>query len=163
LGDRRFQTAQLTNPQQNLKLGSLYLKDMIDRFGGRVERALAAYNAGPTRVARWTSGTRVIPAEEFIESIPFAETRTYVMNVISHREQYRRLYSLPVRPQPGLPLAVVLAALAPPEAPGEAPAVKKAPAKKAASARKKSRTRSRTTAVAARKKAPARKPARAPR
>ena len=101
LGTPRMKTAELFDPAQNLKLGALYLKEMIDLFGGRVERALAAYNAGPTRVARWTSGPRVISAEEFIESIPFAETRTYVMNVLSHREQYRRLYSLPAGPEPG--------------------------------------------------------------
>jgi peptidoglycan lytic transglycosylase len=160
LGDPRFKTAQLTDPGQNLKLGALYLKDMIDRFGGKVERALAAYNAGPTRVARWTSGPRVISAEEFIESIPFAETRTYVMNVLSHREQYRRLYSLPVRPQPGM-LPDAAAVAVPLAATEEAPVVKKAPAKKAASVRKKSRGRSRTASASARKKAPAKK--RAPR
>jgi soluble lytic murein transglycosylase len=153
LGDRRFQTGQLTDPAQNLKLGALYLKDMIDRFGGRVERALAAYNAGPTRVVRWTTGPRVVPAEEFIESIPFAETRTYVMNVLSHREQYRRLYSLPVHPGPGLPVAE-------PAATGAAAAeARPAPPRKAGSAQRSTSSRSKASAVSARKKAPSRKAA----
>src|SRR5262249_37431114 len=104
LGERRPTPQDLHDPARNLKLGALYLKDMIDRFGGRVERALAAYNAGPTRVARWTSGRPDMPAEEFIESIPFSETRASVMNTLAHREQYRRLYPMPEKPGPS-PLA----------------------------------------------------------
>ena len=74
---------------------------MLDRFGGRVERALAAYNAGPHRVVTWTAGRPDVPAEEFIESIPFTETRSYVMSILAHREHYRRLYGLPRRPAGG--------------------------------------------------------------
>jgi soluble lytic murein transglycosylase len=68
---------------------------MLDRFGGREERALAAYNAGPHRVDAWTATRPDFPAEEFVESIPFSETRFYVMTILASREHYRRLYGLP--------------------------------------------------------------------
>ena len=71
---------------------------MLDRFGGRVEMALAAYNAGPTRVNSWVAARPNMSAEEFVESIPFVETRAYVMNILEHQEQYRRLYALAAGP-----------------------------------------------------------------
>jgi soluble lytic murein transglycosylase len=67
---------------------------MSDRFSGQVEKVLAAYNAGPHRVDRWTGLRGELPAEDFIESIPFTETRTYVMIILANREQYRRLYGM---------------------------------------------------------------------
>jgi soluble lytic murein transglycosylase len=64
-----------------------------------VEKVLAAYNAGPHRVDAWTAARGETSAEEFTESIPFTETRGYVMIVLANREQYRRLYGLE-RPAP---------------------------------------------------------------
>jgi soluble lytic murein transglycosylase len=95
LGLRRFRTSQLHDPETSLAVGTLYLRQMLDRFDGRVERALAAYNAGPHRVEAWTAGRPGIGTEEFIETIPFTETRTYVKIVLGAREQYRRVYGLP--------------------------------------------------------------------
>lgn len=89
-----FRRTALHNPETSLDFGTRYLRQMLDRFGGREERALAAYNAGPHRVDAWTAARPDIPAEEFIESIPFTETRNYVMIILGAREQYRRLYSL---------------------------------------------------------------------
>ena len=63
---------------------------MIDRFGGKIERAVAAYNAGPHRVAVWNQARPGMKAEEFVDSIPFSETRLYVMTVLAAQEQYRR-------------------------------------------------------------------------
>jgi soluble lytic murein transglycosylase len=91
---RRPRTRDLHDPKVSLELGTLYLKQMLDRFGGRVEQALAAYNAGPHRVNAWTAGRADVPAEEFVEGIPFTETRNYVMSILAHREHYRRLYGL---------------------------------------------------------------------
>lgn len=91
---RRPRTRDLHDPAVSLELGTLYLKQMLDRFGGRVEQALAAYNAGPHRVVAWTAGRPQVPADEFVESIPFTETRNYVMSILAHREHYRRLYGL---------------------------------------------------------------------
>jgi soluble lytic murein transglycosylase len=91
---RRVPPPNLNDPATALTLGTHYLRQMVDRFGGRVERALAAYNAGPTRVRSWVAARPDMSAEEFVESIPFVETRAYVMNILEHQEQYRRLYAL---------------------------------------------------------------------
>lgn len=90
----RYQASALHEPSVSLEMGTRYLRQMLDRFGGRVERALAAYNAGPHRVEAWTAYRPEVDAEEFIESIPFTETRNYVMVLLASREQYRRLYAL---------------------------------------------------------------------
>ena len=88
----------LNDPATALALGTHYLRLMLDRFAGRVEMALAAYNAGPTRVQSWIAARPDMSAEEFVESIPFVETRAYVMNILEHQDQYRRLYALAAGP-----------------------------------------------------------------
>jgi soluble lytic murein transglycosylase len=90
----RYRHTVLYNPSTSLDFGTRYLRQMMDRFAGREEQVLAAYNAGPHRVDAWTAGRPEVPAEEFIESIPFTETRYYVMAILTGREQYRRLYTL---------------------------------------------------------------------
>jgi len=91
---QRFRRAALHDPETSLDFGTHYLRQMSERFSGAVEKVLAAYNAGPHRVDAWTGVRGEQPAEEFIEGIPFSETRTYVMIVLANREQYRRLYGL---------------------------------------------------------------------
>jgi soluble lytic murein transglycosylase len=88
----RSSPALLHNPRANVRLGTLYLRDLITQFEGALEAALAGYNAGPSRARRWKSGGRVSGPEEFIESIPFRETREYVAAVLRNAEIYRRLY-----------------------------------------------------------------------
>jgi soluble lytic murein transglycosylase len=89
----RYSARALHDPAVSLTFGTHYLRQLYDRFGGRAERVLAAYNAGPERVEAWTAGRPDMPAEEFVESIPFTETRRYVMIVLANREEYRRLYN----------------------------------------------------------------------
>lgn len=89
---RAFQTLILHEPETSLDLGTLYFSRMLQRFDGRVERSLAAYNAGPSRVDEWTAKSPGMSAEEFIETIPFQETRFYVMTILANQAQYRRLY-----------------------------------------------------------------------
>jgi soluble lytic murein transglycosylase len=91
---KRFRRAALHDPETSLDFGTHYLRQMSERFPGSVEKVLAAYNAGPHRVDAWTAARGELPAEDFIESIPFTETRAYVMIVLANREQYRRLYGL---------------------------------------------------------------------
>ncbi len=80
----------LYDPQLNIKLGTAYLRDQLDRFG-RIEYVAAAYNAGPGRAVRWIAE---LPHEldEWAEAVPFKETRGYVQGVTRNTLQYKRLY-----------------------------------------------------------------------
>jgi soluble lytic murein transglycosylase len=90
----RYNANMLFDPAMGLRLGARYFRRLLDAFGGRVERALAAYNAGPGRAGVWAAARPQASAEEFIEAIPYPETRGYVMGILAHREHYRRLYGL---------------------------------------------------------------------
>jgi soluble lytic murein transglycosylase len=72
-------------------LGTIYLAGLRKDFGS-VESALAAYNAGEDRVAQWTNGQNYREIAEFVDSIPFTETREYVEIVTRNAEIYRKLY-----------------------------------------------------------------------
>lgn len=79
-----FQVNDLLTPEKNIALGSQYLNQMLDSFGGNRILAAAAYNAGPGRVRQWLKGTKSqLPYDVWIETIPFKETRGYVQNVLS--------------------------------------------------------------------------------
>ncbi|HXF04816.1 MAG TPA: transglycosylase SLT domain-containing protein [Blastocatellia bacterium] len=90
-GLRRFRPDQLYDPALNIRLGTAYLADMIQRFG-RIEYALAAYNAGPLRVARWMRELPSGDIDEWVESIPITETRLYVQAVLRNKAHYQRIY-----------------------------------------------------------------------
>jgi soluble lytic murein transglycosylase len=91
LGIRRFRTSMLTQPETNVRMGTKYFKDMVDRFGG-AHFALAGYNAGPHRVAQWLEESPGLAQDEFIDNIPFPETQNYVKRILGTAEDYRRLY-----------------------------------------------------------------------
>ncbi len=86
-----YARARLTNPGYNLQLGSRYLADLIQSMGSP-EEALAAYNAGEDRVAQWNDGQHYLETAEFVESIPFTETRDYVQIVLRNADVYRQVY-----------------------------------------------------------------------
>jgi soluble lytic murein transglycosylase len=90
-GLTRFQTFQLLDPETNIRLGTRYLRQMIDKFGGVQEYALAAYNAGDNRVSDWQSAGPYSGLDEFVESIPFTETREYVQAILRNEETYRAI------------------------------------------------------------------------
>lgn len=90
-GLRRVSVRRLYDPELNIRLGTLYFAQMVKRFG-KIEYALAAYNAGPTRVAQWLRQYPHLEIDEWIERIPLAETRFYVKAVIRNAAHYRRLY-----------------------------------------------------------------------
>jgi peptidoglycan lytic transglycosylase len=82
------------SPQYNLSLGSAYIANLLDRFAGSYILALAAYNAGPSRVNQWlsTNGDPRLGAEaaiDWIELIPFSETRNYVQRCLENLQVYR--------------------------------------------------------------------------
>jgi len=89
---RHFNTSDLLNPKINIELGTINLKQVMDRFGGQAEYALAAYNAGDTPVRRWMSSNDYKDIAEFVQSIPYSETRNYVQAILRNREMYRALY-----------------------------------------------------------------------
>jgi soluble lytic murein transglycosylase len=77
----------ILHPATNVELGSAYLKEMLKRFDGDYARATAAYNAGPGRIPKWKP-TRTLQADQWIESIPFEETRNYVQAVMAYTTVY---------------------------------------------------------------------------
>jgi len=106
IGLRGFTTAMLFQPEVNLRLGAFYFKDLLRQHGGVVEHALASYNAGKSRTDAWSARGPFRDPEEFVESIPFAETRNYVQAVLRNADTYRRLYggeAPPVRAAANLP------------------------------------------------------------
>ena len=92
LGVARFTAKMLFEPELNMRLGTYYLRLMLNQLDGKWEATLAAYNAGKSRVDNWLNYAAFEEPAEFIESIPFTETRDYVQIVIRNADVYRRLY-----------------------------------------------------------------------
>jgi soluble lytic murein transglycosylase len=92
LGVKRFRTSTLLEPDTNLKFGVYYLRTLLDGQGGKLPQTLASYNAGSTRVASWMAWAEFREPAEFVETIPFSETRNYVQLVLRNAAFYRRLY-----------------------------------------------------------------------
>ena len=98
LSEPYSRTRLLTDPGYNIRLGGGYLGQMLERFDGAAPLALAAYNAGPHRVVRWIREygdprTGDIDMLDWIETIPFSETRNYVQRVLEAVPVYRHLLS----------------------------------------------------------------------
>ncbi len=86
-----FSEDRLLEPAYNLRLGSTYFGELMRSFHS-AEAALAAYNAGEDRVTLWQTGQKYAELPEFVESIPFSQTREYVEIVMRNAAIYRRLY-----------------------------------------------------------------------
>jgi soluble lytic murein transglycosylase len=91
MGIRRFTTSLLTNPETNIRMGTLYFSRLVQQFGGTYY-ALASYNAGESRVVRWKAERPGLDEDEFIDDIPFPETQNYVKRILGTAEDYRLLY-----------------------------------------------------------------------
>ena len=81
----------LYDPAVNIKLGTVHLGGLL-RKTSNIERVLAAYNAGESRVARWIQKKGAADPEVFTERIPFVETRDYVRSIIRNQAFYSSLY-----------------------------------------------------------------------
>ena len=90
----------LLDPSINIQLGTQYLRSQLNLWSGDWVQTLAAYNAGPSRVRNWTSGSNFREPAEFVENIPFNETREYVQAVLRNAEMYRTIYG---EKHPGAP------------------------------------------------------------
>ena len=81
---------QILDSDNNIDLGVKYLRYLLDKFDGNIVLATAAYNAGPEKVKRWLKSTQPMPADIWIETIPYKETREYVKSVMAFTEIYQQ-------------------------------------------------------------------------
>lgn len=91
------EAGRLENPEANIRLGTVYFAGLVREYGGRISLALAAYNAGTQPVQRWLQRFGWQDEEEFLEDIPYTETRNYVKRVLGSYERYTGLYGAPSR------------------------------------------------------------------
>ncbi|MEM7678655.1 MAG: lytic transglycosylase domain-containing protein [Myxococcota bacterium] len=94
--DGRRHAARYRDPKSNVWLGAWYLKKLGERYDGQLAPTVGAYNAGPTAMDRWVNEMGGIPLDEFIERIPYKETRRYVRRVMESYFVYRQVKGLPL-------------------------------------------------------------------
>lgn len=87
-GGSTFELSDLRDPELNIRYGTFYLGNLIERFNGDVVAALAAYNAGPSQAERWGGSSMTI------DDIDYGETRNYVKKVLEKQREYRHKYAL---------------------------------------------------------------------
>jgi soluble lytic murein transglycosylase len=88
----RYRGGFLYDPDVNAALGAAYLKRLVDQFDGSTVLGLAAYNGGPSRIARLARDNPRLSEDELFESIPIYETRDYVRRVLLYADSYKELY-----------------------------------------------------------------------
>lgn len=88
LAHKNILKRKLFDAEQNVFLGTKYLRQLLDKHKGNFVLATAAYNAGPYRVKSWLKNSNSLPADIWIETIPFKETRDYVKSVLAYRQIY---------------------------------------------------------------------------
>jgi soluble lytic murein transglycosylase len=81
----------LFDQETNIRIGARYVEQLLGQFAGNVVATIAAYNAGPIVVTNWSAAHRGRSEDEFVEFIPFQETRQYVKRVLRSYKEYRRL------------------------------------------------------------------------
>ncbi|MBW2273512.1 MAG: transglycosylase SLT domain-containing protein [Deltaproteobacteria bacterium] len=92
MGHAGFSADDLFDPSTNIKLGSHYLGELKQRFDGRLSASIASYNAGPEAVASWLGPGAPTEDDEWVESIPYDQTRGYVRRVMRSLHAYKVLY-----------------------------------------------------------------------
>ncbi|MBI2339721.1 MAG: transglycosylase SLT domain-containing protein [Deltaproteobacteria bacterium] len=95
-----FSMDSLTDPRTNILLGSSFFAKLVDRYEGHVPLAVMAYNAGPGNVNKWRARMGNLPLDEFVEEIPFSETRGYVKRVLRSMQIYGLLFDEPTFKKP---------------------------------------------------------------
>jgi soluble lytic murein transglycosylase len=89
LGHKKMSKTNLLDSGHNIKLGTKYLKKLLDMSEGNQVLATASYNAGPYRVKSWLKNSDSLPADIWIETIPYKETREYVKSVLAYQQIYQ--------------------------------------------------------------------------
>lgn len=95
IGDKNgisFNTSYLFNPELNIKIGNMYYSTIRGMLGNKDISAIAAYNGGIGSVTRWKSSLSYSDTDEFVEQIPYEETKTYVKKVFKSYWNYTRIY-----------------------------------------------------------------------
>lgn len=92
IGISGFTVEMLTIPRVNIEMGIFYFKQVLDKWDGDVELALASYNAGPHRAADWKVRFYGLEKDEFIEEVPFRETRNYIRRILRSYGAYKAIY-----------------------------------------------------------------------
>jgi soluble lytic murein transglycosylase len=90
-GRKTFDPDELFDPRTNIELGSFYLGELTRRFPTRLSASIASYNAGPHVVVNWIEKDER-PDDEWVEAIPYSQTRSYVKRVLRSLQAYRLLY-----------------------------------------------------------------------
>jgi soluble lytic murein transglycosylase len=93
LAGRRLSRSYLRDPETNIRLGTKYLAQLWQQYGGETEKAVAGYNAGGGRVGEWSALADKGDGAEFVESIPIEQTREFVHVVLRNYRFYRDLYA----------------------------------------------------------------------
>jgi len=88
IGLKLSNMGEVLDVETNVSLGTAYLRQMLDKFDGNYMLATAAYNAGPGRAVRWAAENPCLPADIWVEMIPFDETRDYVRRVLSYAKVF---------------------------------------------------------------------------
>lgn len=89
LAGKKMSRKKLYVAKKNIQLGTKYLKQLLDKYRGNIILATAAYNAGPNRIKSWLKKRPDLPADIWIETIPFKETREYVKSVMAYKKIYQ--------------------------------------------------------------------------
>jgi soluble lytic murein transglycosylase len=105
-GIRGFSASMLFQPATNLRLGTAYLRSLLNQWDGKWEQTLASYNAGKSRVLNWMTWGNFREPAEFVETIPFIETREYVQSVFRNAAAYRRIYGAKMSAESAPPVQV---------------------------------------------------------
>ncbi len=92
-GIRRLSAIQLLMADRNIQLGTYFFRNLLNSYGGQIELTLASYNAGPGRANLWRTWGPFREPAEFVETVPFHETRGYIQIVLRNADVYRRLYA----------------------------------------------------------------------
>jgi len=89
----RYKSGDLYNPQVSLRLGTAYLRHLIEGFHGNLELALAGYNGGPNRIERlWQEAGPAARLDDFVENLTLDESKGYVKRILVLADSYRQLY-----------------------------------------------------------------------
>ena len=90
--ENTFKPYDLLDPELSIRFGAYYISKLMRKFDGHLHLAIASYNAGPRAAARWLKARGNRPVDEFIEEIPYRETRNYTRRVLKSYGIYRQLY-----------------------------------------------------------------------